>query len=54
MAVGFTLSAEVGDAAVGSELHGLAGEIACREKGVYGMNAEDIVRAIPAAMGRYA
>ena len=41
-------------AAVGSELHGLAGEIACREKGVYGMNAEDIVRAIPAAMGRYA
>ena len=40
-------------AAVGSELHGVAGELACAEKGVYGMNALDIVEAIPGALKRY-
>ena len=41
-------------AAVGSQLHGVAGEIACAEKGVYGMTAMDIAEALPAAMLRYA
>ena len=41
-------------AAVGSEVHGAAGEIARESKGIYGMCAMDIVEALPEALARYA
>ena len=41
-------------AAVGSEIHGLAGEIAEARLGACGMTAQDIVLALPEAFHRYA
>ena len=41
-------------AAVGSELHGVAGEIACAARGVRGMLPLDLIEALPEALMRYA
>ena len=40
-------------AAVGSELHGLAGELAQSRKGIRGMTAVDLVEALPEVFLRY-
>ena len=40
-------------AAVGSELHGVAGEIACKARGNRGMTATDLSNAIPEALKPY-
>ena len=40
-------------AAVGSELHGLAGELACKRRGVRGMTPMDLIDALPEVLKRY-
>lgn len=51
---GLTGAALAECAAVGSEIHGVAGEIAQARYGVRGMTARDIVEALPEALMRYA
>ena len=41
-------------AAVGSELHGVAGEIACAKHGIRGMIPLDLIEALPEALNCYA
>lgn len=40
-------------AALGAHLHGLAGDVAVKEKGVYGLIAGDLVEALPRAFMSY-
>ena len=50
---GLTGEALAEQAAAGSEIHGLAGEIACAEHSSRGMTALDLIKAIPEALKPY-